>query len=256
MSGRLDGRVALVTGIGAGIGKGIALRYAAEGATVLGCDLAADRAEQTVAEAAAAGHPLTSLHPVDLTDPDGARRYVAAAQPHGRVDILVNTAAIAPHLATTADMDYATQFRPTLAGEVDIVFLVTQAAWPLLTASGRASIINFASVNSYRGSRSMGMVAHCAGKGAVLSMTRQLAVEGGPLGIRANTISCGLVKTAATDLAGATDGELSASIVNRTLVGRLGEPEDVAWCAVYLGSDEATWVTGADFPVDGGVRAA
>jgi len=256
VSGRLAGKVAMVTGIGAGIGRGVALRFAAEGATVVGCDIAAVAAEATVAAARAEGHDLSSVHPVDLTTEHGARAFVDAARPYGRIDVLVNAAAIAPHMASTAEMDYEKQWRPTITGEVDIVFLVTQAAWPLLEASGRSSVINFASVNSYRGSRHMGMLAHCAGKGAVLSMTRQLAVEGGPLGIRANTISCGLVKTAATNLAGATDGDLSAAIVNRTLVGRLGEPDDIAWCAVYLASDEATWVTGADFQVDGGVRAS
>ena len=87
-------------------------------------------------------------------------------------------------------------------------------------------------------------------------MTRQLAVEGGPLGIRANTIAPGLVQTAATAVAGATSGDLSAAIVARTLVGRLGVPDDIAWFAVYLASDESAWVTGSNFAIDGGVTAA
>lgn len=257
MAGRLAGKVALVTGIGAGIGQGIALRFAAEGATVLGCDINAATAEKTVAEAAERGTPIRSLHPVDLTRPADAQRYArAAADAHGRVDVLVNAGAIAPHLAGIGEMDYETQWRPTIAGEVDLVFLACQAAWPWLVRSGNASIINFASVNSYRGSRHLAMVAHCAGKGAVLSMTRQLAVEGGPHGIRANSIAPGLIRTAATASAGATTGDLSAAIVARTLLGRLGTPDDIAWFAVYLASDEASWVTGATFSIDGGVTAA
>ena len=119
-------------------------------------------------------------------------------------------------MATTADMDFAAQWTPILRGEVDVVFLPVQAAWPHLEASGGGSIVNFASVNAFRGSGTFGMVAHCAGKSAVLGLTRQLAVEGGPSGIRANTISPGIVRTPAIESAGAHDG-----VARETLLARI-----------------------------------
>jgi NAD(P)-dependent dehydrogenase (short-subunit alcohol dehydrogenase family) len=254
MSARLANKIAVVTGIGAGIGRGIALRYAREGATVIGCDINPATAQATVETARAEGLTLSSVHPCDLTQEGDVSRLIGAAGAHGRIDILVNAAAIAPHTARAADMSYVPQWADTIKGEVDIVFLACKAAWPYLEASGGASIVNFASVNAFRGSTNFGMVAHCAGKGAVLAMTRQLALEGAPT-IRANTISPGLVASAATASAKAMDGPIGAAILSRIPMKRLGTPDDIAWCAVFLGSDESAWITGANVPVDGGVLA-
>jgi len=200
MTPRLADKVALVTGIGAGIGRGCALMFARHGATVIGCDINPTTAQATVEAARKEGLRIDSVHPCDLTKPSEVRRYIEyAASRHDRIDVLVNAAAIPPHMARTADMDYETQWAPTMVGEADIVFLACKLAWPHLLASGRASIINFASVSAFRASANFGMIAHCAGKAAVLGMTRQLALEGGPR-IRANTISPGLVITAATEV--------------------------------------------------------
>ncbi|MFT4009667.1 MAG: SDR family oxidoreductase [Nocardioidaceae bacterium] len=257
VQGRMKDRVAVVTGIGSGIGQGIALRYAAEGAVVVGVDISEAAAAATADRAAAAGTPFASVHICDLTQTAQVRDLVTAiGAAHGRIDTLVNAGAIQPHMAKVWEMDYETEFRPTIVGEIDLVFIMCKEAWPLLRASGRAAVINFASVNSFRGSRVMGMTAHTAGKGAVLSMSRQFAIEGGPDQIRVNTIAPGLIQTDATRAAGAADGDLSRSIIARTLLGRLGEPDDVAQCALWLGSDESSWVTGANVPIDGGVTAA
>jgi NAD(P)-dependent dehydrogenase (short-subunit alcohol dehydrogenase family) len=125
-----------------------------------------------------------------------------------------------------------------------------------MVAAGGGSIINFASVNALRGSANMGMVAHCAGKAAVLAMSRQIAIEGGPHGIRCNSIAPGMVRTAATASAGASSGAIATRILERLIIKRLGEPDDIAYCALYLASDESRWVTGANFSIDGGVMAA
>jgi NAD(P)-dependent dehydrogenase (short-subunit alcohol dehydrogenase family) len=256
LSARLAGKIAVVTGIAAGIGRGCALMFARHGATVIGCDLSAKGAEQTLAAAREEGLEIDSLSPIDLTKPADVQRFIDyAAAKHGRIDVLLNAAAIQPHMARMAELDYERQWIPTIVGEVDIVVLACKVAWPHLLKSGKASIINFASVSAFRASQHMGMGPHCAGKAAVLALTRQLAVEGGPA-IRANTISPGLVVTPATQAAGASvDGPIRDAILARVPMRRLGQPEDIAWCAVFLACDESSWVTGANFPVDGGVMA-
>ena len=256
MAGRLEGKIALVTGIAAGIAAEIALKFAREGAVVFGCDI--NDTSETVGQARAEGLTIDGVWPIDLTKPAEVTRFVEhAGKAFGRIDILANVAAIPPHLVRVAEMDYETEWLPTMAGEIDLVFLATKAAWPCLVASGNASIINFASVSAFRGSMNFGMAAHCAGKAAVLGMTRQFAVEGGPHNIRANTIAPGMVVTPQTAHAGAVqeDSPVRANILNRLLIKRLGKTDDIAWCAVYLASDEASWVTGANFSVDGGVLA-
>lgn len=258
MAGRLAGKIALVTGIGAGIGQGIGMMFAREGATVVGCDINPKTAEATIAQITGEGFKISSFHPCDLTKPSDVQAYVDfAVKQHGHIDILVNAAAIPPHMAKVAEMDYEKQWMPTMIGEVDLVFLLTKAAWPHMVTKGGGSIVNFASVNAFRGSVNTGMVAHCAGKAAVLAMTRQLAIEGGPHGIRANSIAPGMVVTAATQAAGtSTDGHTKSNILSRLVIKRLGQPQDIAYCALYLASDESTWVTGANFCIDGGVTAA
>ncbi|GGD55878.1 SDR family oxidoreductase [Erythrobacter arachoides] len=232
MADRLRGRIAVVTGAANGIGKGCAAMFAAEGATVVGLDREGG----------------------DLTDEvDVARLFAAIGAEHGRIDVLVNAAAFA-HFGWIEDMTFG-QWRETLAGELDIVFLAIRAAWPWLKASGSASVVNFASANARHALEGSAALAHCAGKGGVLAMTRQLAMEGAAHGIRANTISPGFILTEATRRHMDVEPALREKVLAKNMIQRLGEPEDVAWCATWLASEEARYVTGADIAIDAGATA-
>ncbi|MES2302533.1 MAG: SDR family NAD(P)-dependent oxidoreductase [Pseudomonadota bacterium] len=236
MGGRLSGKIAVVTGAGAGIGQGCAEAFRAEGATVIGVDLAgADLACDLTSEA------------------QTAEGFAGIVAEHGRIDVLVNAAAFAS-FAWIEEMTLE-QWRRTLTGELDIVFLPTRAAWAGLKASGAAAVINFASANARHALDGSAALAHCAGKGGVLAMTRQLAMEGAPHGIRANTISPGFILTEATRRHMAEVPHFEALVLAKNMLKRLGEPVDIAMCAVWLASDEARYVTGADVPVDGGATA-
>jgi NAD(P)-dependent dehydrogenase (short-subunit alcohol dehydrogenase family) len=232
MSNRLAGKIALVTGAANGIGAGCAALFAEQGAVVVGIDLA----------------------DCDVTDEASVARLMdGLAAEHGRIDILVNAAATAV-FKWIEELSYS-EWRRTITAEIDSVFLVTRAGWPLLKASGRASIITFASANAYHALEGSPALAHVAGKGGVLAMTRQLAMEGAPHGIRANSISPGFIQTAATRAHLEADPGFEAQVLAKNMIKRLGVPADVAHCAVWLASDEASYVTGADIAVDAGATA-
>lgn len=249
---RLQGKIALVTGVGNGIGRACALMFAAQGARVIGCDIDTQAAERTLSESRANGFAMEEVQACNLTEPEQVRQLVQSVLArHGGLDVLVNAAAFAS-FAWLQEMEYERQWRHTLTGELDIVFLLCQAAWPVLIARGGGSIINFASANASVALSGSPALAHCAGKGGVLAMTRQLAMEGGPHGIRVNSISPALVETAATRAHMQAQPEFLEQALGKMMIKRTGEPEDIAWCAVFLASDESSWVTAADFAIDGG----
>lgn len=235
MAGRLAGRIVLITGTAGGQGAAAAELFAAEGATVVGCDIA----------------PVDGSAPVDLTDEDQVCRWVASAvAAHGRVDVLYANAGatrFAPlEEVTKAEWDWV------IRHELDIVFLPVKHAWPHLKASGHGSVVLVGSTAGLTGSRTNTRVAHTVTKGGVIALTRQLAAEGAPHGIRVNCVSPGMVETPATRGDLLAEGHPMRDIARAIPLGRVGRAEEVARCALFLASDEASYVTGANLVVDGG----
>ncbi len=240
MSGRLRDKVALISGTARGQGAAAAERFAAEGAIVIGGDVLAD---------GAAGR----WDRLDVTDEASVTAWIDdAVAVHGRIDILYNNAG-AVRFGPIDTQPFA-DWRFTLAAELDSVFLTCRHAWPHLKAS-RGVIVNIASTAGMTGSMTNQRVAHTASKGGVIAVTRQLAAEGAPHGIRANAISPGMISTP-----GAQENLLAPDHPMRTIaravpLGRLGTAEDVVNAAVFLASDEAAYITGANLVVDGGWSA-
>jgi NAD(P)-dependent dehydrogenase (short-subunit alcohol dehydrogenase family) len=192
--------------------------------------------------------------PLNVLDQDQIDGLVAdVLGRHGRIDVLV-TAAGRAEFAPVAELTLE-QWRATMVSELDIVFLPVRAVWPHMQRQGSGSIINFSSVAAWAGVKGLPQLAHAAGKGGVLSLTRQLAVEGAPFRIRANTIAPGPIQTAALERAMVKSPPFAEALRSKVLLDRLGKPEDVGYAAIFLASDESGWVTGADFSVDGGMTA-
>lgn len=249
--GRLDGKVALITGTAGGQGAAAARLFAAEGASVFGCDLDHERAEAVAEEVRASGGEMLCRAPVDLADVLAAEAWVNdAAEAGGAIDILYNNAS-APWVGAFTEMTWD-DWRFTLRNELDLIFTVTKAAWPHLIARGGGVIINTASVSAHRGARFIEQAAHGAAKGGVLAITRHLAASGAPHGIRANSISPGLIVTPQIAPFLNAPGHPVHEMHRSHPLGRLGAPEDVARVALFLASDEAAYLNAADLVVDGG----
>ncbi|MER5791462.1 SDR family NAD(P)-dependent oxidoreductase [Streptomyces sp. NPDC059627] len=247
---RLDGKVALISGTARGQGRAAALRFAAEGAVVVGGDVLHEAALETQRLVTEAGGTVLTPGPLDVTDEDSVRAWVAeAVSAFGRVDILYANAG-AVRFGAVDTQPYA-DFAFTLRAELDSVWLAAHVAWPHLAAS-RGCVLTVGSTAGLTGSLTNRRTAHSASKGAVIALTRQLAAEGAPHGIRANCLSPGMIDTEGSrgDLL-AEDHPMRA-IARHIPLGRVGLPDEVVNAAVFLASDEASYITGANLVVDGG----
>jgi NAD(P)-dependent dehydrogenase (short-subunit alcohol dehydrogenase family) len=251
MTGRLAGKVCVITGTGGSIGREAALAFAREGASVVGCDIAVDAAQATVERVRGEGGTMASLHPCRLTEPAQCRALVdLAVETFGRIDVLFNNAAMAYFnwLEDITDEEWNRDLRE----EIDLVFYLTRAAWPQLKAS-RGVVVNTASLNGQLSFKTLGSLAHTTAKAGIIGMTRQLAMEGRAHGIRVNSISPGLIETNQTREQ-LKDPQWAAAMLGKIPLGRLGRPQEVANVALFLASDESSYVTGVDIVVDGGMK--
>jgi NAD(P)-dependent dehydrogenase (short-subunit alcohol dehydrogenase family) len=250
---RLKNKVCVITGTGSGMGRAAAVLFAKEGAKVVGCDIHADRAQETLDRVTADGGEMISVHPCNMADRSDVERLMrTASERYGGIDVLYNNGAMA-YFAWLPDMTHE-QWSNTLREELDVVFHGCQAVFPYFVKRGGGSIINVGSTSGKIAQHPLPALAHTAAKGGVIAMSRQVAMEGGKHQIRCNTISPGLVLTAQTQ-AFIEMPEWIAPMQSKLMLGRVGKPEDIAPLAVYLASDESSWVTGADFAIDGGTTA-
>jgi NAD(P)-dependent dehydrogenase (short-subunit alcohol dehydrogenase family) len=250
--GRLEGKVAVITGTGGGQGRAAAIAFAREGATVVGCGRNAANAQETVELVRAAGGQMTNAAPLDLGDSEAVAAWISSVgDEFGRIDVLYNNAG-EPRFGPPGEMAIE-DWHFTVRNELDLVFYTCRAAWPHLVASEAASIVNVASIAGTVGVRDQPQTAHAATKMGIIGMTRQLAAEGARLGIRVNVISPGLIDTPATAhfIAMGDDGPLG-DFMGRLPLGRAGRPEEVVNAALFLASDESSYVTGTNLVVDGG----
>ena len=229
---RLAGKIALITGAGQGIGRAIAERFEAEGAVVIATDV------------------KDAVEILDVAEPEDWDRIVQATlSRHGSLDVLVNNAGIVLSYETLHETDLA-HWAKVVAVNQTGTFLGMRTVIPHMIAAGGGAIVNLSSIWGNVGA--FGAAAYQAAKGAVRNMTKNAAVTYGRNNVRVNSIHPGIIST---PLIAAQPDAMNAAIVGVTPLGRMGRPEDVANGCLFLASDEAAFVTGAELAVDGGYLA-
>jgi NAD(P)-dependent dehydrogenase (short-subunit alcohol dehydrogenase family) len=247
---RLQDKIALITGSAAGIGLATAQVFAAEGAHVYIADVDGEGASRAAKDLIAKGLKASAMA-VDVSrGQDVSALMRAIEQQHKRLDVVVNNAGInvRTEFRNMTDADWVRLREVNLDG----IIRIARDAFPLLKASGRGSLINLASITGHRGMRTL--AAYGATKGAISALTRGLAVEYAPFGIRVNALAPGFIETALTERVLKIEA-FSKALLEQTPLRRFGTSEDVARAALFFASDESAFITGAELAVDGGMQA-
>ena len=253
MAGLLNGHIAAVTGGGSGIGQGICVAYAREGARVIILDSNLDSAEETVEMIEKAGGKASAVK-VDVTDRPACKAVAAEIGKKGKVSILVNNAGINRRTPIVGDaIAVAKDWDDILSINLDGVFNVTHAFLDQLRAT-KGRIVNIGSIQSFVHVNWPNSAAYTTSKHGVLGFTRALAAELGKEGIRVNAIGPGMIETKINAEARAKNPDMVANIMRHTPLNRPGKPEDIAGPAVFLASDMSSYVTGCIIMADGGFR--
>jgi NAD(P)-dependent dehydrogenase (short-subunit alcohol dehydrogenase family) len=248
---RLEHKTALITGAGSGMGRLAAQLFAKEGAQVVACDMNNEALKETVALVQAHGGSIMGV-PCDVTSGDSVRGVVeAGVKAFGRLNVLYNNAGIFPDDDTSVIETDDEALQRVLDVNLKGVWLACKYGIPELIKAGGGSVINIASFTALMGC-TVPQDAYTASKGAVISLTRSLAVQYGPHGVRANAICPGPILTPMMETLFASEAEKMKRL-NRIPLGRFGRPEDVVHAGIYLASDESSWTTGTAFVIDGGI---
>ncbi len=251
---RLAHKVAIITGAGSGIGRESALLFAKEGACVVVSDIHHSSGEETVAMIRAAGGEAVFVH-ADVSKSSDCETMVARAEAHfGRLDVLFNNAGIMHHDDGDSISTEEAIFDLTMAVNVKSILFGCKYAIPALRRAGGGSIINTASFVAHLGAATP-QIAYTASKGAVLSMSRELAVIHARENIRVNALSPGPLRTELLMSFLDTEAKKQRRLVHVPM-GRFGEAKEIAQAALFLASDESSFMTGTEFLVDGGITAA
>lgn len=255
---RLRGKVALITGGGSGIGRACALLFAREGSNVIVADFDPRQAEATVHSIINEGGHAVSVSGDVSVSADASRMVQESERLYGKLDILVNSAGVTRRNALGSEASPEEIWDRIIEVNLKGTYLVSWYSVPVMKRGGAGAIVNLASIIGLvgypQGILSLGFDAYASSKGGVVQFTRNLAVDCAKDNIRVNCICPGYTETNMTE-ALTTDPDIGPALLERHPIGRFGRPEDIAYSALYLASDEASYVTGVALPVDGGYTA-